>query len=84
MRVKAITTFLHGRARLVAGQTYEVPERVGGYFLGNGWVEETTGGDAQVLDLQDFGADAPRLAQADATLEIDNGVSEQSAPNVGE
>lgn len=84
MRVKAITTFLHGRARLEAGQIYEVPERVGGYFLGNGWVEETTGGEAQVLDLEDFGADAPRPVQDGATLEVDNGASGQSAPTVGE
>lgn len=84
MRVKAMTTFLHGRVRLVAGQIYEVPERVGGYFLGNGWVEETTGGEAQVLDLEDFGANAPRSDKGEPTLEIDNGASGQSAPTVGE
>jgi len=39
MQITANQVFLHGGERYEAGETYDVPDALGGYFVGVGWAD---------------------------------------------
>lgn len=51
MKIKATTTFMHGKDRFEEGQEYDVPDGPGFYFVANGWAA-----DAAPITLEIQGA----------------------------
>lgn len=85
MRIIAKTSFKHGRAALEKGGRYDVPERLGGYFEGNGWAIEAKddSGDFEVVPAETFVTDAPAERAAEETeLEI-QAIEHITAADVG-
>lgn len=55
MKITANQVFLHGEDRYEAGETYDVPDALGGYFVGVGWADADgieTGSTPDVVDLE--------------------------------
>lgn len=71
MKITATTTFLHGTDRFEDGQEYEVPDALGGYFVGNGWAKT----DDAEIDVV--------LQPQNVTLQVDNAVHESSSEVAG-
>lgn len=46
MKIEALSTFLDGRERFEQGDIRTVDDAKGAYFVGNGWAQDITGGDA--------------------------------------
>jgi len=70
MNIRALTSFKHGRATFEKNIVYNVPERVGGYFVGVGWAkEDIAGADEETITIpvEELTGDAPRVA---ADLEV--------------
>lgn len=72
-KIKALTTFLHGKKRFEEGKTYTVSLEEASYFAGVGWAESTTGRQLVPNDS----IDEP------VTLEVHDGEIQQSTPSVG-
>lgn len=83
MKITAKTDFKHGRAHLRAGRTYDVPDVLGGYFVGVGWANPAPAeavGDT--VDPLEFSGDAPKR-QGD-TLEVQDVESVKATEILGD
>lgn len=68
MEITPNQPFLHGGERYEPGETYDVDDALGGYFVGNGWAT------AEGLETG--------LAPASVDLEVDSVVHETKAGEV--
>jgi len=84
MYVEAKTDFKHGRTAFAKGVVYDVPEALGGYFLGVGWcnhVAELPVGKAPLKPaIADLLPNAPAERKG-ADLEVQDVHTDLSSPN---
>lgn len=70
MRIECTTTFLHGRERFEAGDTFTIGDEAGAYFVKNGWAKQV-------------GTEQPApVPQAPVDLQIDSVQHGQAAEGV--
>jgi hypothetical protein len=85
MLIRASTHFRHGRVQFARGITYDVPERAGGYFVGNGWAAEAPADGAPVVTppVEDLTAEAPQPPQPVVTLDVQDVIHSTDTPQAG-
>ena len=74
MRIEALETFLDDRTRFEKGDTRTVPYERGAYFCRCGWAK----------DLDGNVETAPRQAQGETILRVENATHASTAETVGE
>jgi hypothetical protein len=75
MKIRALTTFLHGKMRFEDGLDYTVPDALGTYFISQKWATSAAT-DARCFTVPDhmLGADAEPAKHEGASLDIHDAV----------